>query len=80
MLNLEYQLGWRSGLKAIGFFDAGRVTLPQAQGRPGSRVDSPWLKGVGWGVGLGDLRIDFGYRVDAIPSSLHVLLRFDRTF
>src|SRR5712691_7465597 len=80
LLNLEYQLGWRSGLKAIGFFDAGRVTLSQAQGRPGSRVDSPWLKGVGWGVGLGDLRIDFGYRVDAIPSSLHVLLRFDRTF
>src|SRR5439155_26376784 len=26
LLNLDYQLGWRGGLKAIGFFDAGRVT------------------------------------------------------
>jgi len=96
LLNLDYQLGWRGGLKAIGFFDAGRVTLRpfdsltvdpgsferrQAQGsRPATGVDSPWLKGVGWGIGLGDFRIDFGYRVDAIPSSLHVLVRFDRTF
>ncbi len=68
LMNLEYELGWRGGLKAIGFFDAGRV--------PGA----PWLKGVGWGVGVGDFRIDFGYRTDAIPSSFQVLLRFDRTF
>ena len=25
LLNLEYELGWRGGLKAIGFFDAGRA-------------------------------------------------------
>ena len=73
LLNLEYELGWRSGLKAIGFFDAGRVTTPRV-------ADSPWLKGVGWGIGLGDVRIDFGYRVGAVPSSLQVLLRFERTF
>ncbi len=73
LLNLEYELGWRSGLKAIGFFDAGRVTTPRV-------ADSPWLKGVGWGIGLGDVRIDFGYKVDAVPSSLQVLLRFERTF
>jgi hypothetical protein len=42
--------------------------------------DTPWLNGVGWGVGVGDFRIDFGYKVDAVPSSLQVLLRFGRTF
>jgi hypothetical protein len=68
LLNLEYELGWRGGLKAIGFFDAGQV------------AGAPWMKGVGWGIGVGDVRIDVGYRADAIPSSLHVLLRFNRTF
>ena len=69
LLNLEYELGWRGGLKAIGFFDAGRAN-----------TGAPWLKGVGWGIGLSDFRVDFGYRVDAIPSSLRVVVRLGRTF
>jgi hypothetical protein len=69
LMNLEYALGWRGGVKAIGFFDAGRVD--SAAG---------WLSGVGFGVGLGDFRIDFGYKTNAVPSSLQVLLRFGRTF
>jgi hypothetical protein len=69
LLNLEYALGWRGGLKALGFFDVGRAS-----------IDAPWLKGVGFGAAVGDLRIDFGYRTDAIPSSLQVLLRFSKTF
>jgi len=72
LLNLEYEVGWRHGLKAIGFFDAGRATT--------AGLDAPWLKGVGWGIGLGDMRVDFGYRTDAVPSSLQVLLRFSRSF
>jgi outer membrane translocation and assembly module TamA len=71
LVNAEYALGWRDGLRAIGFVDAGRVAL---SGQP-----APWLKGVG--VGLGEaVRLDFGYRADAVPSSLQVLLRFGRTF
>jgi hypothetical protein len=73
LLNLEYEVGWPGGLTAIGFFDAGRV-------HPLTGSPSRWLKGVGYGIGLGGMRIDFGYRTDAIPSSLKVLLRFDRTF
>jgi hypothetical protein len=73
LLNLEYEVGWRGALTATGFFDAGHVGA--ATGAP-----SPWLKGIGFGVGLGGLRIDFGYKTNAIPSSLKVLLRFDRTF
>src|SRR3954470_10405947 len=69
LLNLEYELGWRGGLRAIGFFDAGRA---------GSHA--PVLKGVGWGVAIGDFRVDVGYRTDAIPSSSRVTLRFGRTF
>jgi len=72
LLNLEYEVGWRHGLKAIGFFDAGRAA-PRS-------FDAPWLKGVGWGVGIDDFRLDFGYRTDAVPSSLQVLLRFSRSF
>jgi hypothetical protein len=37
LLNLEYELGWQGGLKAIGFFDAGRV-------HPLTDTPSPWLK------------------------------------
>jgi outer membrane translocation and assembly module TamA len=74
LLNVEYAVGWRHGLQAIGFFDAGRTTSAL-------RADSPWLKGVGFGFAVGDVvRLDFGYKVEAIPSSLQVLLRFGRTF
>lgn len=69
LVNLEYALGWRDAFTLVGFYDAGR-TSPQ----------KGWLNGVGFGIGLGEFRIDFGYRLDAVPSSLHVVLRFDRTF
>lgn len=74
LLNLEYLLGWRNGLHLAGFFDAGRVNLRD------TRADAPWLKGVGWGIGVSDVRIDFGYKLDAVPSSLQVLVRLGRTF
>lgn len=80
LLNLEYELGWRDGLKLVGFFDAGHVTRRPSQAGLQPVADAPWLKGVGWGIGLGELRVDFGYKTDAVPSSLQVLLRFGRTF
>jgi hypothetical protein len=74
LLNLEYAVGWQHGLRAVGFFDAGRTTSP-------ARSDSPWLKGVGFGFALGDaIRLDFGYKLAQVPSSLQVLLRFGQTF
>jgi hypothetical protein len=76
LVNLEYALGWRGGLKLFGFYDLGRANLS----RSATAVSAPWLKGVGWGIGIGDVRVDFGYKVDDIPSSLQVLLRFGRTF
>jgi hypothetical protein len=79
LVNLEYELGWRGGLRGIGFFDAGRATLRSVPGVP-SAPAAAWLKGVGWGIGLGDFRVDFGYKVDAVPSSLRVVVRFGRTF
>jgi hypothetical protein len=69
LLNVEYELGWQGGLKAIGFFDAGRAS-----------TNAPWLKGIGWGIGISDFRVDFGYRVDGAPSSLRVVVRIGRTF
>jgi hypothetical protein len=81
LLNLEYALGWRNAFQVLGFFDAGRVT--RRQGAPG-RIDAPprapWLTGVGFGFALDAIRLDFGYKLDAVPSSLQVLLRFGRTF
>jgi hypothetical protein len=80
LVNLEYLIGWRGGLQGIGFFDAGHVTLRSAQAGLQPRADTPWLKGIGWGIGLGGFRVDFGYKLDAVPSSLQVLVRFGRTF
>jgi hypothetical protein len=72
LVNLEYEVGWRNGLRGVAFFDAGRASP--------AGVDAPWLKGVGWGVAVSDIRVDFGYRLDDVPSSLQVLLRFSRSF
>jgi outer membrane protein insertion porin family len=72
LLNAEYFLGWRGGLHAIGFFDVGRVEPAAAT--------AEWLKGVGFGIGLDEFRVDFGYRLDAVPSSLQVLVRIGRRF
>lgn len=80
LMNLEYEIGWKGGPSIVAFLDAGRVTsrLPQSALPPGA--DAPWMKGVGWGIGLGDFRIDFGYKLDTLPSFPQVLLRFGRTF
>jgi|KBSMisStandDraft_5_1062788.scaffolds.fasta_scaffold89528_2 hypothetical protein len=80
LVNLEYELGWYRGLKAIGFFDIGRATARPVPGLLQPAPETPWLKGVGFGVGVGDFRVDFGYKVAEIPSSLSVIARFGRTF
>jgi Surface antigen variable number repeat len=82
LLNLEYLLGWRNRFQVLGFFDTGRVTIRQVRGEPMNTraATSPWLNGVGFGVALGGARLEFGYKLDAIPSSLQVLLRFSRPF
>jgi surface antigen-like variable number repeat protein/surface antigen Omp85-like protein len=72
LFNLEYSLGDRTGLRGIGFLDLGKASTAAA--------DSEWLKGVGVGVGIGGFRIDFGYKLDDVPNSLQVVLRFVRTF
>ena len=74
LLNLQYALGWRNGLKLFGFYDVGRTSpLPPA-------TSAPWLNGVGWGIGVGDVRVEFGYKVNDIPGSLQVLVRLGRGF
>jgi hypothetical protein len=73
LANLEYSIGWQSGLRALVFFDAGRVTSP-------SSIDPPWLKGAGFGIGLGGMRIDVGYPLDGDRHSPQLLLRIGRTF
>ncbi len=71
--NLEYLLGSVRDLHALGFLDVGRLYQPIA-GR------DEWMKGIGVGIGLGDLRVDFGWRAGDIPKSLQVLVRFGPTF
>jgi surface antigen-like variable number repeat protein len=80
LINLEYGLGWRNSFQVLGFFDAGRVTRQKPPGALIGAADEPWLNGVGFGFAAGGLRLDFGYRLDAVPSSLQVLLRLGRTF
>jgi hypothetical protein len=74
LVNLQYSLGWRNGLKLFGLYDVGRAS-PSA-----ATASAPWLNGVGWGIGIGDVRVDFGYKVDEIPGSLQVLVRLSRGF
>jgi hypothetical protein len=76
LFNVEYRLGSRSpnGARLLAFFDAGRVWQPIA----GSRDD--WLKGIGGGFEIGEFRVEVGWRLDDIPKSLQVLVRFGPTF
>jgi hypothetical protein len=72
--NLEYHLGSLRHARLIGILDVGRVYAP-VEGSSGE-----WMTGLGVGLGLGDLRIDFGWRTEDIPKSLQVLVRFGPTF
>lgn len=73
LANLEYHLGDDRGLRGLAFVDVGRVYQP---------VDSSgeWLKGVGVGFGVGELRLDLGWRADDIPKSFQAIVRFGHTF
>lgn len=73
LANVEYSLGSLRHARILAFADLGRVFDPIG-------TEEPWLTGVGVGLGLGDLRVDFGWRADDIPKSLQVLVRFGPTF
>lgn len=76
LLNGEFEQRFgRSGIAGLAFVDAGRVTRPV----DGS-IDG-WLKGVGLGLAFGgSTRVEFGWRLDDIPSSLQVLFRLGPTW
>jgi hypothetical protein len=74
LANLEYHLGLPRHARLIGFLDFGRVYGPVAG------TSDEWMRGIGLGLGLGDLRVDFGWRADDIPKSFQVLVRFGPTF
>jgi hypothetical protein len=80
LLNAEYRVNLtpirhRDGdaLGVFAFYDAGRVTSPLT-------TSSPWLNGVGVGFGAGGVRVEVGFRANAIPRSRQILVRFSPTF
>jgi outer membrane protein assembly factor BamA len=84
LVNLEYALGWRNAFQIVAFYDTGHATVRNtpvallAPLRPGA--DIGWLNGVGFGIGVAGARVDFGYKLDQVPSSLQVTVRLGRTF
>jgi outer membrane protein assembly factor BamA len=82
LLNGEYRFDlfghWRDdhkgGLRAIVFVDSGRVLHPI-----GSSTND-WLNGIGVGLQFGPCRVEFGYRLDDVPRSQQVLVRFSPNF
>ena len=79
LVNVEYALGWRNAFQLIAFVDAGRTTL-RSETPALASGSSMWLKGAGWGIGMGPLRVDFGYPLGKGPHPLQVLVRIGRTF
>jgi outer membrane protein assembly factor BamA len=82
LFNVEYRLGLDSGgarrnqgVVLSAFYDAGRVT-----GSFDTGATSRWLNGVGFGIGAGGVRVEFGFRADDIPKSRQILLRLSPTF
>jgi outer membrane protein assembly factor BamA len=73
LFNVEYAIGMLNGPHIVPFFDAGRVWRPDGA--------ASWLNSVGFGLALTrDLRVDFGYKLDDIPSSFQAVLRLGHTF
>jgi hypothetical protein len=80
LINAEYRVDVtrargdndRDGANVFVFYDAGRVT--------GTAARDGWLRGVGFGVGAGGVRLEFGFRANDIPKSRQILLRFSPTF
>lgn len=68
LINLEYLLGWKNGIHVLGFYDAGSVS------------SAPWLKGIGWGIGVSGMRIEFGYPTSDVHRSPEIYLRFGHSF
>jgi hypothetical protein len=78
LINVEYAVGWHDGLQLVAFVDAGHTGVARSSAQV--RADAPWLKGAGWGIGLGVFRIDFGYKLAGSSHPVQVLVRLDRTF
>ena len=80
LINAEYRVNlgssgsdWsRDPAGVFVFYDAGRVT--------GKSAPHVWQRGVGFGVGGGGVRLEFGFRVNDIPASRQILVRFSPTF
>jgi hypothetical protein len=80
LLNAEYRVNIgapihnanRDAFNLFAFYDAGKLA--------GGAQPSDWLNGVGGGFGFGGLRVEFGFRADAIPKSRQILVRFSPTF
>jgi len=76
LINLEYAVGWHNGVQLIAFVDAGHTSVARSI----AATEAPWLKGAGWGIGLGPFRVDFGYKLAGSSHPVQVLLRLGRTF
>jgi outer membrane protein assembly factor BamA len=81
LMNGEYRVrlvrgsrGDHDMLAVFGFYDAGRISGPI----DGTSTD--WLTGVGGGVSIWSIRVEFGFRTNAIPQSRQILVRFGPTF
>jgi hypothetical protein len=81
LFNTEYRIdltppgrGGDALVSVHGFYDLGRITGPFN----GSRTD--WLQGLGVGLSLASVRVEFGFRADDIPHSRQILVRLGPTF
>lgn len=80
LINAEYRIDLSPNMRRDGrdrasvfaFYDAGRVT--------GDPAPKRWLRGVGFGIGGGGVRLEIGFRANDIPRSRQILLRFSPTF
>ena len=52
------------------------VILVQYRGAQGAPASAPWLNGIGWGIGIGDVRVDFGYAPSAAGSHTATYFNF----
>ena len=82
LVNAEYRLdlagssrdGRSSALRAVVFFDAGRID------KPIGTSSTEWLNGIGAGLQVGPFRVEVGYRLNDIPQSRQILVRLGPTF
>ena len=81
LMNAEYRLQpFRGAAATATCWRCSASTMPGRISGPLDGSTTDWLTGLGGGVSVASIRVEFGFRANDIPQSRQILVRFGPTF